>query len=102
MNRYPEPTRLDPIPRTATDGAAVLWVLSLLAITSVAIAGLLVEGWLTGFAILFSGFAGVMLGASNVPLDMRNDGYIADRVVGPDGKKRWRIGIKAGGGATWI
>lgn len=103
MNRYPEPARFEPIPRTVADNATVLWALSFLAVMAMTIAGLLAEGWLIGLVIFVSGFAGLLMGMSNAVLDMKGDGYIVDRQAGPDGKKVWRIGIgAAGGGVEWM
>ncbi len=102
MNRYPEPTRFEPIPRTVSDNATVLWALSFFVVMALTIAGLLTEGWLTGLVVFVSGFAGLMMGMSNVVLDMKGDGYIVDRVKGPDGQKHWRIGTGTGGGVEWM
>lgn len=102
MNRYPEPTRFEPIPRTMSDNVTVLWALSFLVVMALTIAGLLTEGWLAGLVVFFSGFAGLMMGMSNAVLDMKGDGYIVDRTPGPDGKKRWRIGLDMGGGVKWM
>lgn len=102
MNRYPEPTRFEPIPRTVADGAVASWVVcGAVIILLTIVAGLAAGGWV-GAAVFLAGFAGVLLGHSNVVLDMQGDGYTVDRAKGHDGKNHWRIGVGTGGGIEWM
>ena len=102
MNRYPEPTRTEPAPRTMTDNAVVSWVFFCFAILGLTIGAALMAGPMAGIAVFGSGFAGLMMGHSNTVLGMKRDGYAVDRIKGSDGVQRWRIGVLRDGGAEWM